>query len=415
MPAKVVVPLLDAMVPEGFRLGGNYLVEFEPSSPWYEASVTIAARSVQRGLKTEYHSFHRSIIDVKEALEGLGVSVERETKRGMLRLIDSYTPATSQAKGRPLGRVGFLASQTPDVGRWGSAIRKQIAAGFEDQDRKWLHIDDNTSLLLQFTDEESMLNGWRTVFIPWGRARELVTVNGFVKGIASEAFYRKNEALYDGVFDMVTNEKEGRLEHYIRARVVHGESIDSRWKPVRLRPRGEVVIGRQRLSRGTRHLAAVMFTDMVGYSKLMKKGEQFALKLLDAQEKAIRSTIPKYEGKVIKGTGDGFLVEFGSALAATECAAAVQRRMRQVRGGYGVRIGVHVGDVIHSGGDIFGDAVNIASRLQACAKPGGICISKQVHEQVSGKTRFSMHYLGTPRLKNIVPKVGVYELIPTLR
>jgi class 3 adenylate cyclase len=415
MPAKVVVPLLEALVPGGFRLGGNYLVEFEPSSPWYEASVTIAARSVQSGLKTEYHSFHQNIVDVKAALEDLGLAVDREIERGMLKLIDSYTPATPRAKGRPLGRVGFLASSTPDVGRWGRTIKKQIAHGFEERDRKWLHIDDNTSLLLQFTDEESMLNGWRTVFIPWGRARELITVNGFVKGIASEAFYRKNEALYDGVFDMVTNEKEGRLEHFIRARRVQGESIDSQWKPVRLRPRGEVVIGRQAPSRGTRHLAAVMFTDMVGYSKLMKKGEQFTLKLLEAQEKAVRSTIPRYDGKVIKGTGDGFLVEFGSALAATECAAAVQRRMQRVRGGYGVRIGVHVGDVIHSGGDIFGDAVNIAARLQACAKPGGICISKQVHEQVSGKIRVPMRYLGTPKLKNIVAKVGVYELIPGLR
>jgi len=415
MPAKVVVPLFEAMVPDGLRLGGNYLVEFEPSSPWYEASVTIAARSVQSGLKTEYHSFHRNIADVKEALEGLGLSVDRETKRGMLRLIDSYAPATRQAKGQSLGRVGFLANRIPDVSRWGRAIKKQIAAGFEERDRRWLHIDDNTSLLLQFTDEESMLNGWRTVFIPWGRARELITVNGFVKGIASEAFYRKNEALYDGVFDMVTNEKGGRLEHFIRARRVQGESIDSRWKPVRLRPRGQVVIGRQALSRGTRHLAAVMFTDMVGYSKLMKKGEQLTLKLLDAQERAVRSTIPKYEGKVIKGTGDGFLVEFGSALAAAECAVAVQRRMERVRGGYGVTIGVHVGDVIHSGGDIFGDAVNIAARLQACAKPGGICISRQVHEQVSGKIRFPMRYLGTPKLKNIVAKVGVYELIPGAR
>jgi class 3 adenylate cyclase len=412
MAAKVVVPLLDAMVPEGFRLGGNYLVEFEPSSPWYEASVTIAARSVQSGLKTEYHSFHRSIVDVKEALADLGVSVDRETKRGMLRLIDSYTPAPGQGKGRPLGRAGFLANSAPDVGRWAKSIKQQIAAGFEPRERRWIHIDDNTSLLLQFTDEDSMLNGWRTVFIPWGRARELITINGFVKGVASEAFYRKNEALYDGVFDLVTNEKEGKLEHYIRARRVPGESIDSRWKPVRLRPRGEVVIGRQAPSKGTRHLAAVMFTDMVGYSALMTKGEQSALKLLAVQERAVRSTIPKYEGKVIKGTGDGFLVEFGSALAATECAAAVQRRMHRVKGGHGIRIGVHVGDVIHAGGDIFGDAVNIASRLQGYAKPGGICISRQVYEQVSGKIRFPTRYLGTPRLKNISSKIGVYELIP---
>jgi len=72
-----------------------------------------------------------------------------------------------------------------------------------------------------------------------------------------------------------------------------------------------------------------------------------------------------------------------------------------------------VGDVIHKRGDIFGDAVNVAARLQSQAKPGGICISKDVYEQVSGRIRSSMKYLGTPRLKNIAPGVGVYELIPS--
>ncbi len=415
MTAKIVVPLLESMVPQGLRLGGNYLVEFEPGSPWYETSITIAARAVQSGQKTEYHSFHRKIVDVKEALEELGLSVDAETKRGMLRLIDSYTPTPGEARTGPRGKGGFLSDRAPHVGRWQTAIRKQIADGIKEPNKKWLHIDDNTSLLLQFTDEDSMLNGWRTVFIPWGRAREMVTINGFVKGVASEAFYRKNESLYDGVFDMVTTEKEGRLEHNIRARMIRGESIDSKWRTIRLRSRGEVVIGKPSPSRGTRHLSAVMFTDMVGYSKLMGKGEREALKLLDAQERAIRSTIPRFEGSVIKGTGDGFMVEFGSALSAAECAVAVQRQMRRVKGGKGVRIGIHVGDVVHRGGDIFGDAVNIASRLQALARPGGICISKQVHEQISGKISSPMRYLGTPPLKNIRAKIGVYTLIPASR
>jgi len=413
MPPRQVVPLLEAMVPEGLRWGGNYLVEFEPSSPWYGLSITIAARAVQSGLKTEYHSFHRNIVDVKEALEKLGLSVEAETKRGMLRLIESYTPAAGAVRAGPGEKTGFLSDRAPDVGRWGRAIKKQIRQGFNEQERRWLHIDDNTSLLLQFTDEETMLNSWRTVFIPWGRARELITVNGFVKGIASETFYRKTESLYDGVFDLVTKEREGRLEHHIRTRTFHGGEIDSRWKTVRRGPRGEVVIGTRQPSEAVRRLAAVMMTDMAGYSRLMRTGEREAMRLVDAQEAVIRSTIPRYDGSLIKGTGDGFLVEFRSALAAAECAVAVQRRMRRVRGGDVVRIGIHVGDVIHKRGDIFGDAVNVAARLQSQAKPGGICISKDVYEQVSGRIRSSMKYLGTPRLKNIAPGVGVYELIPS--
>ena len=405
------MPLFESMVPEGLRLGGNYLVEFDPDSPWYEASVTVAARAVQRGLKTEYHAFHRNIAEVKEALEELGLSIDRETKRGMLRLIDSYTPATREV-GVSRGNIGFLTSKAPDLREWSKVVRKQTAGGFEEQDRKWLHIDDNTSLLLQFNDEETMFNDWRTVFIPWGRARELITINGFVKGVASGSFYRKHESLYDGVFDIVTREKEGRLGHYVRVRKLRGGPVDSGWKTLTLRQRGEVVVGTQKASREARHLAAVMVTDMVGYSALMRKDEREAMALLAAHEGVIMTTIPRYDGSVIKGTGDGFLVEFGSVLAAVECAVAVQRRMRLLKKGNDVRISVHVGDVIQKGGDIFGDAVNIASRLQAYAKPGGICISKQVHEQVSGKMVSSIRYIGTRRLKNITPAVGVYEIIP---
>src|SRR5208282_1730933 len=169
MTSKVVVPLLESMVPQGLRLGGNYLVEFEPGSPWYETSITIAARAVQSGQKTEYHSFHQKNVDVKEALEELGLSVDAETKRGMLRLIDSYTPAASEVRTGSRGKGSFLSDRAPHIGRWQQAIRKQMADGIKELDKGWLHIDDNTSLLLQFTDEESMLNGWRTVFIPWGK------------------------------------------------------------------------------------------------------------------------------------------------------------------------------------------------------------------------------------------------------
>ena len=99
-----------------------------------------------------------------------------------------------------------------------------------------------------------------------GKGANLITINGFVKGVASEAFYRKHESLYDGVFDIVTKEKEGRPEHYVRARKLYGAPVDSGWKTLALRKRGEAVIGPQRASREARHLAAVMVTDIVGYS-----------------------------------------------------------------------------------------------------------------------------------------------------
>ena len=410
MAVKFVVPLLEAAVPEGLRYEGNYLVEFEPDSVWYEASITIAARSVQRGQKTEYHSFHRDINDVKEALEALGLSVDKEVKKGMLRLIDSYTPATKDVKGRLREKTDFLANIAPNIRDWSKVIKKQTVDGFEDRERKWLHIDDNTSLLLQTNDEETMLNGWRTVFIPWGRARRLITINGFVKGVASDTFYRKNESLYDGVFELAAEEKEGRLIHRMRAKIFHGGSFDSSWKALHLLPRGEVVVSKKKESRETRKLAAVMVTDMVGYSEMMRNNEKATLALLESYESIIRPTILRHEGNIVKGTGDGFLVEFGSALAASECAVAIQQRMRRVKRGKGIRISIHTGDVVHKGGDIFGDAVNVASRLQAFARPGGICASRQVYEQSSGKMRSMMQNIGFRKLKNMSPAVEVYEL-----
>jgi class 3 adenylate cyclase len=411
VPGKVVTPLLEAMVPDGLHFGGNYLVEFEPSSPWYETSTTIAAQSIRRGLKVEYHSFHRTVVDVARALEALGISVEREESRGTLRIIGSFASAELGKPSRQRTRSGFLSNRPPDLARWGREIRRQIDIGFQKSERGWIHIDDNTSLLLQYVDEESLLNSWRTTFIPWGRAREMLTINGFVKGVAPETFYRKAESIYDGVFDMVTTEEEGRLEHYIRARRLQGESFDSSWMAVRPGRGGEVRIGRKAPATARRHLAAVMFTDMVGYSELMRHGEGEAMRLLARQESILRSTIPKYDGKVIKGTGDGFLVEFGSALAAAECARAVQRRMHRVKGGHGIRIGLHVGDVIHQGGDIFGDAVNVAARLLSLSKPGGICISKQVQEQISGRSRAPTRYLGAPRLKNLGRTTEAFEIL----
>jgi class 3 adenylate cyclase/8-oxo-dGTP pyrophosphatase MutT (NUDIX family) len=410
LPARVVVPLFEALVPQGLSWGGNYLVEFEPDSPWYEVSVTVAARAVQRGLKTEYHSFHRNMADVREALEELGLSVDREVKRGTLRLIGSYAP-TTEVRGNPRDKTGFLTSRPPDLREWSRVVKKQAAGGFEEQDRRWLHIDDNTSLLLQFNNEERIFDGWRTGFIPWGRARELITLNGFVKGVASDAFYRKHESLYDGVFDIVTKEKEGKLEHHARVRKFIGGPVDSGWRTITLKPSGEAVIAVRSTAKEKRRLAAVMVTDIVGYSALMRKDERRAMALLAAQEGVVRSAIPRFDGDVVKGTGDGFLIEFKSALAAAECAVAIQRRMKLLRRGDDIRISVHVGDVVQKNGDIFGDAVNIASRLQAYARPGGICISKQVQEQLSNKMRTWVRYLGTRRLKNITPAMGIYEII----
>ena len=409
LTGNLSLPVLDSIVPQGFRFGGNYLVEFDPHVPWYETSLTIVLKSVGAGIKTEYHTFYHRAEDIKNALEGLGLDVGEETNRGRLRIIDSYTATTSVRKRAPKVGQAFLSERVPSLKDWGKVLKRQIAKGIPASEKRWLHIDDNTTLLLQYNSEEEFFNGWRTVFVPWGRARELITLNGFVSGVASDVFYKKFEALYDGIFDLSAREEGGRLSYYIRPRVFHEGAFNSAWARLTLLSNGQVVVRRESNRQKERRLAAIMFTDLVGYSKLMGRDEGLAIRLLGEQDRIIRSIVPKRGGRIVKTAGDSYLVEFASATEATECALRIQRRMgssRKMR----MRIGIHIGDVIRKEGDIFGDSVNIASRLQSLAKPGRVCVSKQVLEQLRNKARYPAILLGSRRLKNIKEPVEVYEV-----
>src|SRR6266513_554498 len=166
-----------------------------------------------------------------------------------------------------------------------------------------------------------------------------------------------------------------------------------------------------------RKLAAIMFTDMVGYSALSQRNEALALELLEEHRAALREFFPKYQGTEIKTTGDGFLVEFASALDAVRCAVEIQKALaernqaqpaeRQVR----IRIGIHLGDIVRKQGDVYGDGVNIAARIEPLAEPGGICISNSVHDQIENKVEYALVRLSKPELKNIQTSLQVYRLL----
>lgn len=155
---------------------------------------------------------------------------------------------------------------------------------------------------------------------------------------------------------------------------------------------------------------------MVGFSALTQRNEALALQLLQESEKIVRSSLQGHGGREVKTLGDGFLVEFGSALSATECAIEIQRAIHEhnVQPGavsIDLRIGVHLGDVERHGEDILGDAVNIASRVEALAEPGGICLTGAVMEQVRNKIPYPCRELGLVSLKNISQSVTVNHLV----
>jgi adenylate cyclase len=176
-------------------------------------------------------------------------------------------------------------------------------------------------------------------------------------------------------------------------------------------------------SSGTRRLAAIMFTDIVGFTALAQANESDALKVLDRHNLLLRPFFARFHGREVKTMGDSFLVEFGNALEATNCAVEIQLSLREdlrtssARDRVQIRIGVHLGDVIDSNGDLFGDAVNIASRIEPLAEPGGICVSGPVYDQVHNKVELRFERVDSPGLKNVQMPIPVYrvELAPEPR
>ncbi|MDD5647161.1 MAG: adenylate/guanylate cyclase domain-containing protein [Candidatus Bipolaricaulis sp.] len=166
-----------------------------------------------------------------------------------------------------------------------------------------------------------------------------------------------------------------------------------------------------------RRLAAIMFTDIAGYSTLANQDEKLALELLEEHRAVIRPLVAHCEGVEVKTLGDGFLVEFPSALQAVACAIEVQRALRTRNATQAperavhVRIGIHLGDVEHREGDVLGDGVNIASRIQPLAEPGGICLSRQVFDQVENKLEAHLESLGPKALRHIARPVEVYRVV----
>jgi TolB-like protein/cytochrome c-type biogenesis protein CcmH/NrfG len=167
----------------------------------------------------------------------------------------------------------------------------------------------------------------------------------------------------------------------------------------------------------TRRLAAILAADVAGYSRLMGTDEEGTLNRLKAHRRElVDPKIREHHGRIVKTTGDGMLVEFSSVVDAVRCAVEIQRAMvdrnaetpedKRIT----FRIGVNLGDVIADGGDIYGDGVNIAARLEALSEPGGLCISRTVRDQIRDKLPYAFNDMGEQTLRNIARPVRVYAL-----
>jgi adenylate cyclase len=170
------------------------------------------------------------------------------------------------------------------------------------------------------------------------------------------------------------------------------------------------------LPEGKRRLAAIMFTDMVGYTALGQRNESLSLAVLDEQRQLVRPILNKHNGREVKTIGDAFFVEFPSALDAVRCAYDIQRATREFNISLPeprrlhLRVGVHLGDVVESDGDISGDAVNVASRIEPLSEDGGVCLSRQVYDHVRNKFELPLTSLGVKSLKNLADPLEVFRM-----
>ncbi|MDF2764916.1 MAG: adenylate cyclase [Rhodospirillales bacterium] len=169
----------------------------------------------------------------------------------------------------------------------------------------------------------------------------------------------------------------------------------------------------------TRRLAAVLAADVVGFSSMMERNEEGTLARLKAlQRDLLEPRVSAHHGRVVKTTGDGFLVEFASPLEAVRCALGVQEELagngapEAPEGPLRLRMGITLGDIIiQDDGDIYGEGVNVATRLEQLAEPGGICLSGKVHDEVEGKIAVPLEDRGEYQVKNISRPVRVFAAL----
>jgi TolB-like protein len=171
-------------------------------------------------------------------------------------------------------------------------------------------------------------------------------------------------------------------------------------------------------ARVERRLAAILAADVAGYSRLIETDEEGTLRRLKGlRAEVIDPKIAGHKGRIVKTTGDGLLVEFSSVVDAVRCAAEVQAAMAESNAPLpserriDFRIGIHQGDVVVEDGDIFGDGVNVAARLEGLAEPGGICVSARVQEDAAGRLDLAFEDIGEQQLKNISRPVRVFRVV----
>jgi KaiC/GvpD/RAD55 family RecA-like ATPase len=224
---------LKELIQGGIPLGSNILVEFEPDSLWYETSFTIAASILAEGGRVEYHTYVRAPKEVDDFLSGLVPDSKRTLVVERLRIIDSYNV-----------QIGLnVSGETRSMNLSDLSIRTAKRMKAREVSLATLHIDDNSSILLQYNDEKTFVDVWRTRNLPQTRVAQAIFMYGLIAGVGSPSVFRQLESVSDGIVDFKTSETEGgQIEHLMRVRTMRGKICDSRWRRLNLNERGNVTL-----------------------------------------------------------------------------------------------------------------------------------------------------------------------------
>lgn len=235
-PSSGAPPLLPGFPPEVFRPGSVVLVEFDPHSLWYEASVTICARALSAGVKTDYHTFQHVPGDIVRDLRRQGIDPDDMQSADRFRLLDSYSVQTGVAL--PAHRPPYdFVSRSLRMSEW-----KRGALGVLDHadERRLVHIDENDSPLARYNSERDVVDFFQTLSFEAARKRDFTFVYALMRAVHSKSFYRHFEYIADAVLDFRSRESEGRMEHVVRVRSLRGKACDSRWRLLSVTAKGEV-------------------------------------------------------------------------------------------------------------------------------------------------------------------------------